>query len=268
MKPGDCQLWASLLTRPRTERTTLRAYLDPLGEVLFIMRADSATIAANGLQADHLAIPRKEWRRLLSPPHLAAGSRLLVAGPQPAGLAEWLADLSFDVTAATDDAVAVLTGRRRHPRVEFLRASSDPRYLLPGHAFDAAFVQPMSAHGDNWLSSQARLFTAGLLAAIKPGGRLIAWRPTPVDDGHDDACWLRHLACFPGRIEAREVFDVVLPQLRRNPRRTVIVLWTSPPDWLSPSDWRTYARNGLLTDLRTCCPPADSTEVSAHRRAA
>jgi hypothetical protein len=231
------------------------------------MRVNSAAPRPTFGQSEHLFIPRKEWRRLLSPPNLSPYARVLVAGTQPAPLANWLAGLSFDVLAATDDGVALLQGRRSFPRVEFARLSAD-RCFLPGHAFDAAFVQPLFAHGSNWLSSSARMFTAGLLAAIKPNGRLICWRSASATDGHDDVCWLRHLACFPGGLEAHDVFDAPFPRLRRNARRTIIATWQSPSEWLSLDDWRNYARNGLLTDIRGCCNSAGAVDTSHTRRAA
>lgn len=237
------------------------------------MRTGSAKSAATRVLAE---VPRPVWRRLLTPPRLVPGARVLIVAPQPNSLAEWFAELSFDVVAASEDADCVLDGRRSCPQAEFLRATPGQRLYLPLHSFDAAFVQPLSDHAGSWLSSTARAFTAGVLAALKPQGRLHWWRRRSPTSDHADACWSQHIGCFPGRVETAEVSDSLLSDSlwawmrRREPATsTIVVTLQTPPEPLTFDDWRNHARRGLLTDRRACCSFAESAETgSAARRAA
>jgi hypothetical protein len=237
------------------------------------MRVCAAERAATRLLSDPAAIPQQVWRRLLAPQRLATGARVLVVGPQPTLLAEWLTSLAFDVVAACDDPAVVSNGRRELADVEFIRLAPGPRSPLPGHSFDAAFLQPLPAQSGNWLSSSARLFTAGVLASLKPQGQLLWWRREPAPDGHRDNCWTNHLGCFPGEVESTEIPDALFSRTtwdwmrHRSPRAgTRLVTLRTPLDLLTADEWRDYARRGWLTDRRACCPFGESP--NSVRRAA
>lgn len=209
--------------------------------------------------------PRSVWRGLLSPAALPPGARLLIVGPEPGPLAEWLTEFSFDVVAACEDTAIIHRGRRDCPRVDFLRIVPGSRFTLPWHSFDAAFVQPLSPHEGSWLSSTARSFTAIVLASLKPGGRLVWWRKRQEQFGHDDACWSRHLGCFPGQLQT----NVIAGGLFRATSQSLVVTFDVPDRPLGIQDWRTFTQRGLLTDRRACCAFAESIEDAAtFRRAA
>jgi len=195
---------------------------------------------------------------------------VLVVGSEPVALAAWLAELSFDVVAACDDPSVVLAGRREYAQIDFLRLTPGPRCVLPGHLFDAAFLQPLSGHGTDWLSSSSRLLTAAVLAALKPNARLMTWSRASAG-GHQPMCWTHHFACFPGRIESRDSVHSRFAWIRRgnNPAGLRLITWQSPTESLTMNEWRNYATRGLLTGRRSCCGFAQSSEQSvAERRAA
>jgi hypothetical protein len=180
--------------------------------------------------------------------------------------------LSFDVVAASDDASTVLEGRRRCPRVEFVRIISGQRLPLPTHRFDAAFVQPWLDDAESWLSLAARQRTAGVLALLKPEGRLHWWRRSATAVGHTEACWLHHVGCFPGRLETFEFAERYFDRrawgwlLRREPpRRTRFITLQTPEEPLTPAEWRNYAQCGLLTNRRLCCDHAARAESTERR---
>jgi hypothetical protein len=198
---------------------------------------------------------------LLAAPVLSPCARLLVIAPQPAMLAQWLAGFSFDVLVASEDPDAVLHGRRTLPRVDFLRFRRAPRSSLPSQTFDVAFLLPMPGHTANWLSLEARQYTAAAAAAVKPNGRIISWRDVRAD-GHSDDCWERHLGCFPGRVDAQWAAK---PLLGGATTRMRLTIWQLPVEELSPADWQSYAERGLLTGRRGCCAAA---HAAALQRAA
>jgi hypothetical protein len=110
---------------------------------------------------------------------------------------------------------------------------------------------------------------------LKPQGRLVFLQRCEDGFDHLPDCWVRHLACFPGRIEHREAWDSLFDWSRwelfgpREHRPTThLISITVPNEPLMPQDWRDYARHGLLTSQRTCCANAAAMAFPAKKRRA
>lgn len=227
------------------------------------------------------------WRRLLTQPLLAPGSSILVAGRNPLDAIDLLVDLAYDVTGWCEDPDAVFRGRRGHPLADF--EHWQPRSIDPGQKprFDLVLALQVTSHAGDLYGSAVREQTAGLLASLKPGGRLLLFTPDAPQTVHPLDCWLRHLDCFPGRRAAHWLTDTWwptgLPEVAprpllnqnsrqrpegvsprrlftesRRPRRVLTVSLQIPQQPLSPGDWLEFARSGLLTGQRSCCAAASA----------
>lgn len=236
------------------------------------------------------------WRRLLTQPLLPPGSSILVAGRNPLDAIDLLVDLAYDVTGWCEDADAVFRGRRGHPLADF--EHWQPRPLDPGQKprFDLVLAMQVTSHGGDLYGTSVREQTAGLLASLKPGGRLLLLTPDTPQAMHPLDCWLRHLDCFPGRRAAHWLTDTWwpagMPEVASRPsathhalqrhdprtsrriftevsraRRVLTVSLQIPQQPLSPGDWLEFARTGLLTGQRSCCAAAAAV-VQPQRHAA
>jgi hypothetical protein len=201
-------------------------------------------------------LPRRLWRQLLLKSPVPVGGAALVIGTKPIIAAERLGDFGLDVLALCDDSAAVLEGRLRCPSAEFQRLDPASLARLTPQVFDLVLVLDTAPWPANLLSRPARMLSANILAAVKPGRRLL-WRHEAADvPAHQAGCWFRHLACFPGQIDVQSVSVprwplTVFRPVRR--RETTVVEFTVPDEPAPPAEWRRSVEKGLLTDRRSCC---------------
>lgn len=222
--------------------------------------------------------PRNFWQRLLTQPRLAPGASVLVVGQNALDLAAFLVDLAYDVTGLCDSADAVIAGRRHCPKADFVWCNPQTRVEMPSCRFDLILIDDPLAYEANLFDLQARQFTAHLLATLKPLGRLVTFRRVHQAGRHPIDCWPRHLACFPGEVTQDTVYDSLLSRstwnwlVGREPRAaTEMVTLMAPLEFISREEWREFARRGLLTGRRVCCPQVaqiSTPQPSPSRRAA
>jgi hypothetical protein len=216
-------------------------------------------------------LPRGLWRQLMLATPVPVGGAALVIGTNPVATAERLCEFGLDVLALCDDPTAVMSGRLRSPSAEFQLFDSTATAQLPHRTYDLILVLDTAAWPTNLLGRPARLLTATVLAAVKPGQRVL-WRHEPdVATAHQAGCWFRHLACFPGGIDVRSVsvprwpLSVLRPVHRRE---TTVVEFTTPEEPFSAAGWRQCVDQGLLTDRGSCCAASSLGPLQQQSRAA
>lgn len=220
-------------------------------------------------------IPRAVWRKLLLSPPVPTSSRMIFGGAHPGADALTLAALPVDLCIACTDERDVMSLRREIPQVDVYAVSQIATAIEP-RSVDLIVLDHGAEFDANLFDAGVRQQTAMWLSLLKPHGRLVFLQREEIESGHKAECWVRHLACFPGRIEQRETWDSLFDWSRWElfgPREhrptTQLVSLTVPNEAMSPQDWRDYARHGLLTSQRTCCPHAAATvQTSARRRVA
>uniref|UniRef100_A0A7C2P1Z1 Class I SAM-dependent methyltransferase n=1 Tax=Schlesneria paludicola TaxID=360056 RepID=A0A7C2P1Z1_9PLAN len=216
-------------------------------------------------------LPRRLWRQLLLRSSVQVGGTALVIGTQPLTAAERLCEFGLDVLALCHDPAAVMTGRLRCPAAEFQPFDPTRAWGLSAQAYDLALVLDTEPCPANLLSREARLVTASVLSALKPGGRLLWRHESRPEAPHHSGCWFRHLACFPGEIDVQSVSVPWWPLSAWHPvrrRETTLVEFTIPAAAVSPAEWRHCVDTGLLTDRRSCCAGAVESAIECRVRAA
>ncbi len=238
--------------------------------MLRVMPSEPTPLAATPL------VPRAVWRKLLLTPPLPTSSRVIFAGVHPLEDAKTLAALPLDVCILCADVRETFSGRQGLPSCDIFPLSQVER-RLPERSADLIILRDLPVFESNLFDSAVRQQTAELLSLLKPGSRLVFLHRQDCGFGHQPDCWVRHLACFPGRIEHEETWDSLFDWSRwelfgpRDHRPTThLVSITIPAEPLTASDWHDYARHGLLTSQRTCCAAAAASmpEATRLRRAA
>ncbi len=216
-------------------------------------------------------IPRSVWRKLLLTPPVLTSSRVIFAGAHPLEDAKTLAALPLDVCVLCADVRDTFAGRQDLPGCE-IHPFSQLNRRLPERSADLVIVHDLAEFETNLFDADVRRQTAELLALLKPNSRLVFLHREDSSFGHQPECWVRHLACFPGRIEQQETWDSLFDWSRwelfgpREHRPTThLVTITVPAEPLTSADWHDYARHGLLTSQRTCCAAAAASMPEALR---
>lgn len=207
--------------------------------------------------------------------------RVLVAGDSGRELTTWLMTLGLEVVLFE----------------ETVCEPSTPPQSDPG--FELVFAVDPNSPQSNLLDSSSRARTARLLSQLRPSGRLLVLslreaRPShslslvtdsnaaserPSPDGHDAACWVRHLACFPGKLQTMRVhsslpsrpiwswmFGASVRSDDHDQLSSSIVSLRIPAEAVTAAAWQDHVRRGLLTGS-ACCELAQQT-ASHQRRAA
>jgi len=228
-----------------------------------------------GLSPRPLVLPPRLLLRVLTAQRLPLGSRILVVGCGRGELISFLDEMSFDVDGVDDSTEVVAASRQILPRFEIRFVRLSEALPIAEHEFDLVLVQDISAYHGNLLDFSCRKATANMLASLKPNGRLVfirrsvgGWEELPQ---HDERCWTRHLACFPGDVKVARYPDTWLsglPRLwgnRHKPRPGYYtVTFDSPLRLLDQPTWQDYARRGLMTGQGACCDSALVLPQTSH----
>lgn len=162
--------------------------------------------------------------------------------------------------------------------------------------FELVFAVAPHSPQSNLLDISSRARTARLLFQLRPSGRLLvlspreARPPRPLSlvtdsdsasersftDGHDVACWVRHLACFPGKLQTTRVhsflpsrsvwswmFGASVQPDDRDQLSSSIVSLRIPAEPVTAAAWQDHVRRGLLTGS-ACCELAQP--AASHQR--
>jgi SAM-dependent methyltransferase len=236
--------------------------------------------ASSFIPAVPVQLSARVLSRILIGHRLAFGSRVLLVGWGTGELASFLEDISFEVSGIDDSLGSVDEAREMFPRIEFHAAQPSESVPLEHHSYDLVLVQECGSYTDNLLGLSARIATANLLACLKPGGHAVFVRPFGDDSPlpmkhHQQNCWTRHLACFPGEAAISNYADPWLSRstwgwLRgRHARRGYYtVSWRAPQLLVSPDRWREFAKRGLMTGQGACCEAANGCCEAGKRRVA
>lgn len=219
-------------------------------------------------------MPARLLRRVLVGRGHSIGKRVLVIGSDGA-LAEWLFELGYEV-ASENDEPRQLSQFVAEPH-DFNLASCGEQASPEGdELFHLVLIDGRDSHHDSLLELSRRRMTARLLAKLKPGGDLVVLRPSAKSAIHNAACWARHLACFPGRLETEELPRSWLERLAvwqrknadvfRSSQRDLVVSFRIPQEPLSTLEWQQHAQRGLLTGSGSCCAAVE--EFHSRLRAA
>jgi len=217
-------------------------------------------------------LPLRLLRRILIGGKHTIGQHVLIAGDHCIEMAEWMDELGFDVETI-DDSMERLSARRQSgARFNIHFARLDGSDVIADEPFDLIIADELNLHRENLLSLKSRMATAELLAGLNPGGELVVVREPGNQNHHNAACWTRHLACFPGRLEAVEYptpffsREMLLWMTRGvRPEHFLTVSLQIPLDRLSEIEWAQHAQRGILTGSVACCRQEPS---HSERRAA
>lgn len=205
-------------------------------------------------------LPARLLRRILIDGNHNIGEHVLIAGEHCGEMAEWLDELGFDVEAIDDSMERLSAKQHSGARFEIRFAKLDGSDDLGDNPFDLIIADELNLHRENLLHLRSRIATAELLAQLKPQGELVIVREPENPGHHDVACWTRHLACFPGRLEtfeyptpifSRAMYRWVVRRVRPEPFLTVSL--KTPPERLTLQEWCKHAERGLLTSSASCC---------------
>lgn len=206
-------------------------------------------------------LPARLLRRILVDGNHTIGQHVLIAGDHSGEMAEWFDELGFDVEAI-DDSMERLSARQGFLRFEIRFAKLDGTDDLGSCPYDLIIADELNLHRENLLCLRSRLATAELLAQLKPDGELVIVHEPGKPGRHDIACWTRHLACFPGRLETFEyptpVFSRAMYRwvvMGERPEPFLTVSFKTPIERLALEDWCRHAERGLLTGSTSCCQP-------------
>jgi hypothetical protein len=209
-------------------------------------------------------------RRILIGGNHNIGERVLVAGDHCGELAEWLDELGFEVEAIDDSLERLSARKQTGGKFEIHFANLDGSAELGDELYDLISADELNLHRENLLSLRARQASAELLAQLNPLGELVIVREPGNPGHHDIACWTRHLACFPGRLEtfeyptpifSPEMVNWIVRGIRPDPFLTISL--KAPADRIEQAEWCRHAQRGLLTSAPSCC-----VGVQMQRRAA
>jgi len=214
--------------------------------------------------------PVRLWQRLLIESEVPFGGRVLVIGCRHPEVLEALDNCSFDVDGLDDQPSTVETANRMFPKFSIQFSRLDQTLPEPDHAFDLVLVHDVDIYNGDLLDISVRLATANILSCLKPHGQIFFIRRLMggVDwhAGHDEQCWIKHLACFPGETQVSNFADSWLSRatwnwLRgRTPRGShLLVSHVLPLELLSLDAWIRCARRGQIAGRGACC----STSVEA-----
>lgn len=204
-------------------------------------------------------LPSRLLRRVLGDGKHRIGEHVLIAGCHSGEIAEWMEGFGFDVEAIDDSHERVSARQRCGTRFEIQFARLDGTIELGNAPYDLILADRLNLHQANLLGLSARLATAELLAHLKPGGELVVVQEPDHPGHHSVACWTRHLACFPGRLEtfeyptplfSRDMYRWMVRGVRPDPFLTVSL--KIPSERLSLLEWCDHAKRGLLTSS-SCC---------------
>ena len=192
------------------------------------------------------ALPRRVVRHLVFAHGLGVGSRVVLGGDGAEAAATLLARIGM---AAETAGFASLE-----------RASYDAAFWL-----DLSPAPP----GERSLFSAAALGrTAGLLAAVRPGGWFVLIsRVCEPEGSHDPGCLEQHLSAFPGTATLATFADRTVGNHARTitgePRPAYAVLsWQAPAEPAEPSLWRRKATAAACGLDVPCCRWAAQTVPS------
>lgn len=241
-----------------------------------MLRVHESSVAPS---QNRLVLPPRLLLRLLNSQGLPLGSRILVVGCGRGELISFLDEMSFDVEGVDDSAEAVAVSRKILPRfdIRFVRLSE----ALPvnDHQFDLVLVQDVATYQGNLLDGGARKATANMLSCLKPRGRLVfirrslgRWEElTP----HEERCWTRHLACFPGDVQVSHYPDSWLARIpqwlvrRQTPQPGYYTVTIECPlQLITRAEWLDYARRGAMTGRGACCDSVVCAPAQTQTRAA
>lgn len=229
--------------------------------------------------------PFPELSRLLNAEFANRGDvgmrRVLVTGDAGGELTTWLRTLGLEVVLFDE------TVRKPSPT-----SQNDAE-------FDLVFAAEPRSLQSNLLDINSRVRTARLLSQLRPSGRLLVLSPREArpsrplslasdsdfasersfTGGHDVACWVRHLACFPGKLQTTQVhsflptrsiwrwmFGTGIQPDTCDQLSSSIVSLRIPVEPVTAAAWQDHVRRGLLTGS-ICCELAQPT-ASHQRRAA
>ena len=212
-------------------------------------------------------LPLRLLRRILIGGRHTIGEHVLIAGNHCGEMAEWLDELGFDVEAIDDSSERLAATKKCGGRFEIHFSNLDESTDVSEELFDLIIADELVLHRENLLCLKSRLATAHLLSRLKPGGELVVVREPGHGMPHDATCWTRHLACFPGRLEAveypipwfsRETWKWLTGQ--GHPERFLTVSLRAPSEPLAELEWSLHARRGLLTSNASCCSQAQDAQ--------
>lgn len=224
--------------------------------------------------------PVRLWQRLLIDSHVPFGGRVLVIGCRHPEVIEALDACSFDVDGVDDQPGTIAAASRLFPKFTFTFGQLDESLPVPVHEFDLVLVHDVGLYNRDLLDLPARLATANILACLKPRGQIFFIRRlsggVDIQAGHDDQCWVRHLACFPGATETTVVADGWFSRatwnwlLGRAPRGSHrVIRHELPLELFTREAWIRCARRGQVTGRAACCASTVAVPVkSPQRRAA
>jgi len=223
--------------------------------------------------------PVAVWQRLLIGSQIPFGGRVLVIGCRHPEVVGILDEFAFDVDSVDDQPTTVEAANRLFPRLHFTFQRLDEPLPADAHEFDLVLVQDAAAYTGDLVDLQIRLVTANLLTYLKPHGQLIVIRRLTGDcdatAGHSPACWIKHLACFPGITETTCLSDSWLSKSTWNwlfhgqPRGAHLLVRHETPLELHNRDaWLRCARRGQMPGRSACCSAVATPQTLPMRRAA
>jgi SAM-dependent methyltransferase len=240
--------------------------------VVHLHRSSYAPSSLSGLQ-----MPMRLLKQVLVGRRLNPGGRVLVAGCGHGELPTFLANLAYSVDALDDSHDRLAEARQQFPQFEFLDVRPEESLSFPDAEFDLVVVQDLEIYSENLLDPGTRIATANLLTCLKPGADLVFIRKVDDHQGrtteHLPQCWQRHLACFPGEVDARDYRESIFSRVHwdwlcgtRDHGTWFTVRLQTPLEKFSHSFWRGCARRGL-TAAADCCV-SQNQKPYVHRRAA
>ena len=210
------------------------------------------TVADTGL-------PRRVLKHLFVAHRIPIGGRFLDVGCGAPPLIDFAHQLGLDaegLVCGVDPALRAAA--QRHPDVHHVD-SLQHGVPVAQHSVDLILVRDLSLYQGSLNQSPALDITAQLLACVRPGGHLVLLLPDAyhTEERHVDACFVRHLAVFPGSVGLEVLqgsrWSWPFGRHAESNRQFSMSTLATPREPVSLASWRAAGHRAAAAGNVTCC---------------
>jgi SAM-dependent methyltransferase len=207
-------------------------------------------------------LPRKVLKHLFVAHRIPIGGRFLDVGCGSSELVRFARQLGLDADGLVCAAGQTMPAAdQRHPDVHHVDSF---RHGVPvaQRSIDLILVRDLELYLGPLNQSPALDITAHLLACVRPGGHLVLLLPDADDtaERHVDACFVRHLAAFPGSVGMEVLRDSrwswPFGHKTRSSGPFTMTTLATPREPVSREAWRAAGRRAVAAGKADCCDRA------------
>lgn len=216
-------------------------------------------------------LPKRMLRHLVRIGKITVGSKVLDAGCGRGELTRFLDELSIEASGIDEKLESVACAQKAATHLSYACCQASISVPFPEQHFNVVLARDLPEYGCDLFGHRALRATAHLLATLRPEGCLILmsrldplWSTRP--GGHTQACFLKHLQCFPGLCQVSCLADSLMEtttwnwMMGRKPRAGYITaVLTISQTLRSCREWEQIADQVFQNHRQTCCGWCENT---------